>query len=420
MSRRPLCEVLVQCARALLGTAHDRGLTFLFDYRGPQVECVADAAALERMLRSLLHLTIERARGTLVVFSGETRLSLPNVWLAQVRISASGLYLSEQDLLGVLDGSCVVHRPDAGQAFPDTSMRIECPTPGVALTVHHQEREGTLLLLELDAKRSLPQLPPTYVDGAEAWLIASDPWAFESLTARLQRLGWQTRHLSTAAQALAACRAEGSAAPALVVGLEAYGVRRQDLERLASHLDVRCTVLLGLDREPEATDANDRVQLQALPFSTLDLNSLSRRAADAHAFANSAGASMARRPHALLVDDNPVNQVLGSEMLKLLGFETSLARDGFEAVKRCRERPPVIVLMDIQMPRMNGLQATQALRRLQSEGVLPDFAIVAATAYSSGVDEATCRQAGMDGYLHKPLDLETLRAMLRELRLVEL
>ena len=88
------------------------------------------------------------------------------------------------------------------------------------------------------------------------------------------------------------------------------------------------------------------------------------------------------------------------------------ARSGEEGIERCRTHLPQWVLMDLHMPGMDGLQTTRRLRRMQHEGTLAHFPIVAATADTPAVIGRACREAGMDGTLSKPL---TLRAIEREI-----
>ncbi len=122
---------------------------------------------------------------------------------------------------------------------------------------------------------------------------------------------------------------------------------------------------------------------------------------------------MSQGRRVLVVEDNPVNQLLAQEMLLLLGFEVSVAQGGIEAVALCRDNPPDAVLMDVQMPGMDGLEATRRIRALQRVGSLPFFPIVAATAHASDSDRQACMQAGMDGYIAKPLDLRVMRSEIR-------
>lgn len=112
----------------------------------------------------------------------------------------------------------------------------------------------------------------------------------------------------------------------------------------------------------------------------------------------------------LIVEDDPVMQALAGAMLRRLGFGFRFAEDGEGAIASCQQHPPGAVLMDVQMPRMDGLAATRALRRLQRSGELPPFPIIVVSGYYSPADRAACFEAGADGFVTKPLMLAKLGA----------
>jgi two-component system sensor histidine kinase/response regulator len=103
--------------------------------------------------------------------------------------------------------------------------------------------------------------------------------------------------------------------------------------------------------------------------------------------------------HVLLVEDNPVNQEVAREMLQLAGLEVEVADDGAQAVERVRALPFDLVLMDVHMPVMDGLEATRRIRTLDDRAHLP---ILAMTANAFAEDRAACLAAGMDEVLVKP------------------
>jgi len=108
----------------------------------------------------------------------------------------------------------------------------------------------------------------------------------------------------------------------------------------------------------------------------------------------------------LVVEDNETNQKVASAMLAALGLQSELAGNGRIAVELCRNRRFDLVLMDCQMPVMDGYAATGAIRALPGEpGRVPVLALTANTLQG---DEAQCREAGMNGFLPKPLSLENL------------
>jgi two-component system sensor histidine kinase/response regulator len=111
--------------------------------------------------------------------------------------------------------------------------------------------------------------------------------------------------------------------------------------------------------------------------------------------------------HILVVDDNPVNQQVATELLLLIGARVSVAGDGAEALRRLDEAPIDCVLMDIQMPVMDGLQATREIRRRAATAHLP---VIAMTANAREEDRLRCLDAGMNDFLTKPVMAQRLYA----------
>jgi CheY-like chemotaxis protein len=120
-----------------------------------------------------------------------------------------------------------------------------------------------------------------------------------------------------------------------------------------------------------------------------------------------------RLPQVLLVEDNHINQVVALEFLSLMGVQARLAKNGLEALDACADTAPDLVLMDIQMPGMDGLECARRLRDLQRAGTLPAFPILALTAHALDADVAASMDAGMDEHLTKPLDFAALRSRLQ-------
>ena len=101
----------------------------------------------------------------------------------------------------------------------------------------------------------------------------------------------------------------------------------------------------------------------------------------------------------LVVDDNDTNQEVAAEMLRQLGMQVEVAANGWQALEQCKRHHFEVILMDLQMPGMDGLEAT---RRLRAGGC--EAPIVALTANTRPEDQEACRRAGMDGFLSKPVD----------------
>jgi signal transduction histidine kinase/AmiR/NasT family two-component response regulator len=113
----------------------------------------------------------------------------------------------------------------------------------------------------------------------------------------------------------------------------------------------------------------------------------------------------------LLVEDNPINQLLAEAILTNLGHKVETARDGREALEVFSTRPWDLVLMDIHMPVMSGLDATRHIRQLEASG-LRHTPIIATTAGAMEADRAACLAAGMDDYIAKPYKPQVLQDLL--------
>ncbi len=115
--------------------------------------------------------------------------------------------------------------------------------------------------------------------------------------------------------------------------------------------------------------------------------------------------------HILLVDDNPLNRKLADTMLSQLLPHAKVvqANDGYEAVERFREKRYDLILMDVQMPRMSGYEASEQIRQLPGGD---QVTIIALTAGTVKGEKERCLQAGMDDYLSKPIVLQSLKEKL--------
>ncbi len=98
-------------------------------------------------------------------------------------------------------------------------------------------------------------------------------------------------------------------------------------------------------------------------------------------------------------------------MLKRLGYRADLATNGIEALQALERQPYDIVLMDVKMPEMDGLEASRIIRKLWPEGPK----IIAITAYALEGDRERCFEAGMDGYISKPVNILELAEVLNNI-----
>jgi CheY-like chemotaxis protein len=106
----------------------------------------------------------------------------------------------------------------------------------------------------------------------------------------------------------------------------------------------------------------------------------------------------------LLVEDNLINRMLASKLLEKIGVTVDTANDGLEALMAVNACDYDVILMDMQMPNMDGLTATREIRKLS----IKQPKIIALTANAFSDDQAACKAAGMDDFLSKPIDVKRL------------
>ena len=117
----------------------------------------------------------------------------------------------------------------------------------------------------------------------------------------------------------------------------------------------------------------------------------------------------------VVAEDNKANQKVLEVMLRRLGWDTDFCADGAELLGHMRAHPVDLVLMDVQMPKMDGLEASEAIRRGEAGEAHKEIKIIALTANALTSDERRCRDAGMDAYLSKPVKVDQLEKVIRSL-----
>ena len=239
---------------------------------------------------------------------------------------------------------------------------------------------------------------------------------FTLLRSKLIAWGPRVRHAPDLAAAVEmAAQVEGLGAVVVDLAAEGGVADRLDspsLRRLhaAAQPDVRL-IVVGRDPAPIVVDAGlaESVHCLTFPVSTAALRiALSD---DPHASVESSGEVSVRGARILVVEDNAVNQMVATGMLEILGYEHEVAEHGAIAVDVFDPARHAAVLMDVQMPVMDGYEATRRLLELHPGMTTP---VIAMTANAAEGERQRCLDAGMVGYLTKPVDIKGLTATLEE------
>jgi len=291
------------------------------------------------------------------------------------------------------------------------------------ITLSSEPGAGTTVTVEL--KLPIVQRPlenPHRFDGQHAVLRLSAPDTAAALEAHLQALGFSVESLpppqplrhGIAANLLfvdAADHDSPAQVPARVVAVVAV----DDAPAMPYEQDER--ILLGADPLKWQAVVRACVLAQAPPAGTGGGRAAAADAAIAPATAVSAPATTtatatahpARPGRILVAEDHPVNQALARRQLALLGWPCDVAGDGRAAYEALCRHDYALLMTDCQMPVMDGYALAAAWRRHEAEHALPGrLPIIAMTAHALGNEIARCREAGMDDYLSKPVQLQAL------------
>jgi two-component system cell cycle response regulator DivK len=106
----------------------------------------------------------------------------------------------------------------------------------------------------------------------------------------------------------------------------------------------------------------------------------------------------------MIVEDNDLNMKLFNDLLRANGYETLPMRNGHEALETLKEAKPDLIIMDIQLPEISGLEVTRIIKQ---DDRLRDIPVIAVTAFAMKGDEERIRQGGCEGYLSKPISVST-------------
>jgi CheY-like chemotaxis protein len=283
--------------------------------------------------------------------------------------------------------------------------------------------EGTTFRFELHLAEAAPPVAVAPLPAAQALVFCALPGQADALASYLAAWGMQPQCAATQEQALALT----SSAPyalAVIDGRMTMSAAAADALAQA-HPGMRL-VLLAEDaaavQEQAAFHATLRCPLrqadfhQALIFALEHRHYLQQTPPVLRPVAGAlqgapAGDDVHRR--ILLVEDNLTNQKVALHQLARLGYIAHVASNGQEALNAMALHDYALVLMDCQMPLLDGFEATRRIRAAERAG-RPRVPIVAMTANATEGDRERCLEAGMDDYLAKPIEREALMALLRQ------
>jgi len=272
-------------------------------------------------------------------------------------------------------------------------------------------------------------LPNPDLRGRRALVVDDNEHARAAMVAMLQAMTFMTAESADGAAAVEAVRrADAEGRPYDIVYMDCCmpGMNGNEAARqiralgLALPPQLLMMAAYGRDEAPETAAQHGIASVLLKPVcpsllfdATMNALGGAARPARAQAAANAdTGLTPVQDARVLLVEDHPINQQVASELLQDAGLRVDVADNGRTALAMLEQADYDLVFMDMQMPLMDGLEATRALRRVQRFAGLP---VVAMTANAMDQDRHRCIESGMNDFLAKPIDPQELCALLLRL-----
>jgi len=443
----PLRRTLVDAIRALAVSAHRKGLEMLLDV-APDVpeRLFGDPTRLRQVLANLVGNAIKfTEHGEILVTVSVLRRSEMSLYL-QFAVRDTGIGIAAGHHEQIFD-AFVQADASTARRFGGTGLGLAISNRLVKLMdgqlwLESEPGRGSTfyftLRLAADPNAAAPPLvPPVGLHGRRALIVDDCPHAAELLAHMLQRLGMHVEIADDPAQvlaqvaagrqasqrfdvllidadmpppggfALASAAAEGGES---VILLLANHAQRQELARGSA-----AAVRAHLVKPVFETDLLDALgaACEVEELATIELDHFTLDEAIAEVADSSDPLSV------LLVEDTPVNQTLAVQLLNKAGHRVTVANNGLEALEWFEKQWFDLILMDLQMPVVDGMEATEKIRARETNRswVVGDSRrlcyIAAMTAHAMEGDRERCLAAGMDDYLSKPIRRQALHDVLK-------
>ena len=413
-------------AEALRGVTSLRatGVRFMYDYVGGHTTMLGDEARVRQVLTNLLGNAVKFTQQGYVTVSTLVREEGPGLVRAEIEVSDTGIGMDSATLGRVFDpfvqGDDSVSRRHGGTGLGLSIAQGLAQSMGGAIEARSQPGAGSCFTVSLPLRLDSAGAPlPAPAPGGLAWLVYPVEPQARWTQRRFVRLGWATRTMTSLDEAIDRSRLEPP--PDLVMLPGHLSSDTEGLARLRAALPaVQIVIVMRADwhlKTLEQLAGSLAIDIALSPLTPKDLQRITAPKAPPPQPVAAPTEAATHKPRwqgrtVLLVEDNPVNRLIGEEMLRSLGLVAESVESGADALARCRARAPDLVLLDVQMPEMDGYEACRHLRAWQVKGDMRRFPIVALTAHAMQADRDAARRAGMDGFLTKPIDLGTLEAEL--------
>ncbi|MCI0588658.1 MAG: response regulator [Planctomycetes bacterium] len=416
-----LRELLEGVADGLAARAEEKGLELVCGLRpgGPRL-LRGDAARLRQILLNLGGNAVKFTERGEVVLLAETEVRPDGRVEVRISVRDTGIGIDEVQQERLFhpfsqgDGSSTRRHGGTGLGLAISRRLAELMGGTIGLASRRGAGSTFLARLLLEPSGAVSPPPPASLAGRRVLVLDDPPSARDFLAEQVRAAGAQVEATSTGSEALSLVRAAlASGRPFDAIVLDRHlsgedGIALAEAIRAAGGgSPPHPFLLLPLRARREEVAGRSFGILTKPAKASLLLSTL----ADAPAVARRAppggtGRGHGAGPRVLLVEDDPVNRLVATALLRRIGIEPALASNGREAVEAFARETFDLVLMDVQMPELDGREATVAIRAAEAPG--QRVPIVAVTAHATKEDRERCLASGMDDYLTKPIRGEDL------------
>ncbi len=424
-----LHSLIRQATRTLSLRASEKELELVCDVDGKVPdEVIGDPLRLQQVITNLLGNAIKFTAQGEILLCVKPMMSPPNrdgVWLEfAVKDTGIGIASNKQalifDVFTQADSSTV--RRFGGTGLGLAISRSLVRMMGGDISVNSQLGHGSTFSFYVQL-HTLVDAPDCAQSLAAAWtgqtllLVDDNASSRKVLSHQLQTLGLNTAAVDGAAQALHSPQLRQARCALIDVNMpdiDGFALAAQ-LRQLFS-AEQMPIIMMGALSEQMSQELLDPQGIQGFLVKPIDvnelasvLNGLTQSLSSAVPVPTPTAEPAFKSQRILLVEDTPINQTLETILLQRMGYEVSIANNGIEAIEAFSTREFDLIMMDIHMPEMGGVEAAEIIRTLEKNQQLKRTPIIAVTANALKGDKERYLAVGMDGYVSKPISVDALR-----------